>query len=896
MLPFANAHPAAAAAVDGAPAVLAGGATLTFGEFALDIGAQRLTRGGQPVAVAPRVFAVLQHLAGSGGRLVAKGELLDAVWGHRFVSESVLKVAINALRKVLDDDPKSPRYVETVARKGYRFLGGGGAAPAAVAGSAEQDGLPLGNLPAAQAGLAGLIGREADLQRLLQALAQHRLVTLHGPGGVGKTRLALAAAPHALTHAGLHLPDGGWLLRLDAMADAGPLLPGLARLLTLGAGADAGSQALARAVAGLHLLLVLDNAEHLQAAVAALVAALLAAAPGVRILVTSQVPLRLPEEQVLPLTPLACGEPGDPHAADSAALRLLLARVQQQSPQARLGTAALADATAICRALDGLPLALELAAARVPLLGWAGVRERLQARASAQPSLDLLSRGKPGAPDRQRTLQGALEWAHALLTPAEQAVLHLLSVFAGSFTVEAALAVASGAGVDAQAALDHLDSLREHALLVPVDGDGDDGDDGDEGDGRHRWRLFSSVRGFAALALQQRGGSSDALQRLLAWLAGHFQNAEAPYLALPLSVWSNGLQAEADNVRAALRQGLQEPELQRAAVALFAASTLFRVRGGWRAEAARDHAVVAQLLPQLQPPLGALEQAALDLAVANLAIHAQAVPPALGLEAARRSAAVFRTCGDDRREFMALALVCNALMRLHGPLDERRACISRMQALEPAHWTLLQRRQRLWVAICLQADEGDSAGAQAGCVSYMAAGRALGDDNMVWTAGQYLAQLQFAQARDDEATALLGQLVASLRAAGQARALAHVVAQWAAARIGQEATQETLSELRAAAAMMQAEGRLWWMADALPWPAAWQGRWSDAACLQAWADGLMRQRGDQRGRLFGRLRGRFDAWLDQQPQAATYRSLLASEPALDEATALALAFAAAEGA
>ncbi|MCV2368391.1 winged helix-turn-helix domain-containing protein [Roseateles oligotrophus] len=219
---------------------------LAFGPFEIDLHAQRLLREQQPVALRPRYFDVLVFLARSGGRLVTKDELLDAVWGHRHVSDSVLKVAINALRVALDEDAKAPRHLETVSRRGYRLLGvsdaqpttGGQAAGATVAAAASQPNLSLGNLPAAQ---AGLIGREADLAQLQGLFASQRLITLHGPAGVGKTRLALSAAHHAVP------TDGVWLIRLDALADAEPLLATVARTLNLGAGTQASAETLARA-------------------------------------------------------------------------------------------------------------------------------------------------------------------------------------------------------------------------------------------------------------------------------------------------------------------------------------------------------------------------------------------------------------------------------------------------------------------------------------------------------------------------------------------------------------------------------------------------------------------------------------------------------------------------
>lgn len=841
---------------------------LGFGDNELDLSAQRLLRHGTPVPLQPRYFAVLVYLARSGGRLVGKDELLDAVWGHRHVSDSVLKVAINAVRAALGDDPKAPRHVETVPRRGYRFLGVQAAdpvsAPAPTATPVVTPNAP-GNLPPP---MPGLIGREADAQRLRAALAAHRLVTLHGPGGVGKTRLALSAAS-------LDAPsDGVWLLRLDALgADAS--LPGpVARLLGLGSGAEASPQALARALGALQLRLVIDNAEHLQPAVAELAAALLAGAPGVGLLVTSQVPLHVAGEQVLPLAPLALpvdgadapGAGGEP----AAALQLLLQRVRQQQPDIAFDAAAHADAAAICRALDGLPLALELAAARVPLLGWRGVRSRLAERLGER--LSLLTRGAADATGRHRTLRAALAWTHGLLAPAEQQVLVALSVFAGSFTIEAAVAVAGPD--DPDAVLDVLDTLRDRSLLVRA---------GETA--VPRWRLYDSVRSFAAELLAASAG--EVQRRFVRHLVDVFDAAEADFASSPQRPWLARWAPEVDNLQAALQIALGDPSLQGEAVRLFAASADYRVRGGWRREVLRDHGTIAAWDRQGWPD-GL--QAAFDLATALLSSIGQLVPPRQGLDAAWRAVDLHARAGHLRRQYLSLYMVSGLQVRLQAPLAERADTLARMRALERPDWGPLQRRHRLWQELMLARDEGDLARFEELCAAYMATGRALGDDWATWNAAQALAQSLCRQQRLDTAITLLERAVGEMRAAGELRRNAHVLAQAAALRILQDDRPATVQALREAAQLMQADDRLWWMADALAWLPACQGRWHEAARVQSWADGLVRQRGDLRGPLFGTVRQRFDERLAAQPEAARWQALLATPAGLDERAVLALVF------
>jgi predicted ATPase/DNA-binding winged helix-turn-helix (wHTH) protein len=831
--------------------------SLTFGAFHLDLQARRLSRGTEPVALPPRYFDVLAFLAGSGGRLVTKDELLDAVWGHRHVSESVLKVAVNALRQALGEDAKAPRHLETVARHGYRFVG---AAPAEAAAPASPPAptWAAGNLPVP---LPGLIGREADSARLRAALASHRLVTLHGPAGVGKTRLVLAEAGHTPP------PDGVWLLRLDHLADAAPLLATLARTLGLASGADADLPALTRALAGLRLRLVLDNAEHLVAAVAALTAALLASAPGVQMLITSQVPLRVAGEQVLPLTPLALSAADAAQA--SAAVQLLVASARRHQPGLALDDAAAGHAAAICQALDGLPLALELAAARVPLLGWAGVHARL-----VEDGLALLTRGERSAPERHRTLRAALDWACGLLEPAERRLLQSLSVFAGSFTVGAAAAVAGAA--DEDTLLDGLDTLRERCLL----GAADDGP-------APRWRLFDSVRSHAAEGLVASGQAPQVQQRLITHMVALFERADTQLLDRPTLLWLAELQPEVANLRAAMRLALADPSGHAQAAALFAACAQFRARGGWRREALQDHAVLRQLPRDAWPPA---VQAGFDLAEAQLAAIAQVLPPAPALDSARRAQAVFRALGDALHLYMAVNLESSLLLRLQAPHDQRVDAVARMRALEGAGWSALARRHRRWQEVMLLRDRGDAVVYEEQALAYLAAARALGDEHGAWVAAQALAQLMAVQGRAVPATALLARTVDEMRSAGQLRQNSPVLAQWAVLRVMQDAEPDTVQLLRQAAQALQADGMLWWAADALAWLPAHQGRWDDAARVQAWADSLVRQRGDKRGPMFEALRQRWQGRLAEQPQAERLLALLSAETALDEAGALSLAF------
>ncbi len=840
-------------------------ASLRFGPFWLDGPGGRLLRDGQPVALPPKPFAVLVFLAQRPGLLVSKDELLDAVWGHRFVSDSVLKVAMNSLRSALGDDARAPQWLHTVPRRGYRFAEAvvsaspsadtaDTAAAAALENTAPQPTV-AGNLPA---GLSRLWGRDEDLARLQAALATQRLVTLVGPAGVGKTQLALAAA-HRLVPSP---PDGVWLLRLDALSDAAQLSAALARSLGLSPEAGRSVAALAQALAPLRALVLLDNAEHLleprsgaapaDPAAATLLSALAcwrAAAPQMQWLVTSQRALRLAGEQVLPLAPLP----------PPAAVALLCARMQALQPGWQAEAAAQEDLNAIATGLDGLPLALELAAARMPLLGVAGVRARLGER------LRLLTRGAADAPERHRTLQAALAWSVGLLPARAAALLARLSVFAGGFGLDAAQAVA---GAEAWATVDDLDELRERSLLLA------------EGP---RLRLLDSVRAHAAELLAADPGACRQLQQAHAdWVLALFTSADARTTACSEDRWLAPLLPEAENLQAAMAHALAlaeagapqpdepagekdpaEPPTEHPAalaVQLLAASTVFCLRAGLKPAAAGWLARLQALLtaPRAAPLPPAL-QPRWQMARALLGALGQLLPPAEALAAAEAALAgpqAWRAPAEGARRLYLQFHRAMLLMRL-GRGAEVPPLLEAMRAgLGPAP-TLYDRRHLRWVEAVLARDRGELDAYGRFWAEMLAESQALGDTVEAWRAAWGLGQTLYLQDRLDEACAVLDRAVDEMRSRGRLRAFTTIAAQAAVLRARRDASPDTLLRLREAVRLLQGEGMLWWLADALAWVPLHQGRLDDAAALQAWADALVARRGEGRGPVFGKLRAAF---------------------------------------
>ena len=390
---------------------------LRFGEFELDPANFQLHKAGRPIRLERIPMEVLLLLVERRGQLVLRREIVEIVWGKDVVldEDNALNTAIRKVRHVLRDDSADARFVETVPAKGYRFIG--------AVTAAQHTNLPIQS--------SSLVGRERELAEAGGLLAVHRLLTLTGLGGSGKTRLALQLAAAAAGQ----FPDGVFWVPLQAVRD--PAVVEQAIRASVGADGD-----LIAHVASKRLLVLLDNFEQVMAA-APVVSALLAGTPNAKVLVTSRGPVHLDSEQRFPVEPLA----------EHDAARLFIERAHAIAPGFR-PTAAVGE---ICRRLDGLPLSIELAAARVAMLEPDELLARLDRR------LTLLTSRSLDVPPRQRTLRATIEWSHDLLEPNEQELFRRVAVFTGSFSLEAAEAVCD-------ADLDTLESLVEKNLVRRWDG------------------------------------------------------------------------------------------------------------------------------------------------------------------------------------------------------------------------------------------------------------------------------------------------------------------------------------------------------------------------------------------------------------------------------------------
>lgn len=380
---------------------------------------------GAPATLGARAFDLLVAMAARPGQLVTKSELLEEVWPGLVVEEANLAVQVSSLRKVLEGD-----LIATIPGHGYRFTGtttidGADVSPA-VMRDAGSPSARIGGDPGSTPHAPALIGRDADLARLEAALREPGVVTLTGPAGVGKTSLARVLAAHAVR--------GAVWVDLAPLTQGEQALSALARSLGIPLPAGEPWRPLLRALGG--RLLVLDNAEHLIDAIAAMAAQLIRDAPAPQVLVTSQQALRVLGERVERIGPLALPVDDDVLDLHQGAVALFVERARAADHRFVAGPEQLPRLREICRALDGIPLALEMAAAQVPVLGLAGLRDALEQRFA------LLSVGRRDAAVRHRTLEAALDWSHGLLAPDEQRLFRICSVFSGGFTLELLVQVA----------------------------------------------------------------------------------------------------------------------------------------------------------------------------------------------------------------------------------------------------------------------------------------------------------------------------------------------------------------------------------------------------------------------------------------------------------------------
>jgi len=513
-----------------------------FGPFQLLAARRELLAHGVPVTLGQRAFEILLMLVNRHGQLVTKDELMAEVWPGVVVEENNIQVHVSALRKVLATAGDSERYLLTVAGRGYRFVAPVkresaaelkaplASAPDRTAAVPAAIGAATNNLPQQ---LTTLIGREADLADITARLAAHRLVTLTGSGGVGKTRLAIEAGRNVLDR----YPDGVWLAELAPLNDPQLVTSIIGDVLGVSLNAASGAiETLASALRNKQLLLILDNCEHVIAEAARVAEALMRSCPRLSILASSRERLAIAGESIVRVpslpAPDASGTLTAARAGEYAAVRLFVERASALGGGFVLTDANAATVGSICQRLDGIPLAIELAVPRLKVLSPEQLARGLDER------FRLLTAGSRTALPRQQRLHALIDWSYALLSDAEKILLARLSVFFGTAALASIAAVVASAEIPAEQVGDLLLSLVEKSLVHA-----------DPAGGEFRYGLLESTRYYAS---EKLADASRMRRRHAEHFAARLAQATAEWETTPTRQWMACYAADIDNLRGAL--------------------------------------------------------------------------------------------------------------------------------------------------------------------------------------------------------------------------------------------------------------------------------------------------------------------------------------------------------
>lgn len=625
---------------------------ILFGDYRLRPHERELIGPGGAVDLSARSFDLLAEFLARPGELLDKAALFDAVWPGVVVEENTLQVHISALRKAL-----GPGLITTVHGRGYKYVGPeprpDEGAPAAAAG---------GNIGRFR---ADCVAREAEIDAIARLLGQHRLVSILGTGGVGKTTLAVAVAES------LEPRDGGvWMIDLAGLED-GEFIESVL-IQTLAVPFRVGSRSLDSIVDHLRptsALLVFDNCEHLRGAAARVIRRLLAEAPDIRILATSQVPLALPEEHAFRLLPFAVAT-DDAQLGDDAAVRFLVHCYESFGE--KLSAEEMPAVKQLCRRLDGVALPIKMAAARAATVGVEMVDRQLE-----QQLADLAADWDP-ALARHRSLAASLAWSYDLLEPNDQRTLRALSVFNGSFSLAAAGAVA-GEGAEPRVA-----ELVRRSLVIRDSHD------------RSRYRLLDSTRHFGLDKLAEAGEEVETRNRHAAFVIALFTEGIDLWETTPDARWNQMFRPEGDNLRAALAWTRSRADWP-AYVDLAANSYRYFIEEQLGAEGLQTIEAGMPLVGAVSPESAARLQLALGEICRFNATDRR------GREGLVPAVAYFRTSDDLLRYAQSLVLL-TWITIFFRPEDEAGPLAAELDALLPRlpvskvkSWCLVAIGVRLWI-------------------------------------------------------------------------------------------------------------------------------------------------------------------------------------------------------
>ena len=509
---------------------------IRFGPFLLRPVERVLELDGQRVPLGGRAFDILMVLIERAGEIVSQKVLFERVWPNLNVNDASVRVQINGLRAALGAGGGGVTYVSNVPGRGYCFVAPVSGGPR-TARPAEAPPLPTGpqtNLPRP---VDAFVGRRSELADLDERLATQRLITLVGPGGNGKSRLAVELGWRLCER----FPDGVWFVDLAPVANDEFVASAIAAAIggNLQSGVGAG-EALSACIGVRRMLLILDNCERLVRPIADLANVLLQRTPALSILATSQQPIGLAGEQIYRLDPLDLPPRGAADICGHSAVALFVERARETDRTFSLTPENTPNVGELCRRLDGVPLALEMAVARLPLLGLEGLRQGLDDR------LHMLARGRRVSLGRHTSLRGMVEWSYELLDPVDARLFRRLAVFPGTFSLDAAIAVGGAQEIDEWDTLDALGRLIDRSLVMaePVE--------------PPRYRLLETLRLFAFEHLRASGEYDVCSREHAAFYCDMLEDITDYAEHAPDEMFVTRFGGELDNVRAALDWALAD--------------------------------------------------------------------------------------------------------------------------------------------------------------------------------------------------------------------------------------------------------------------------------------------------------------------------------------------------